>query len=237
MLDRIKERAIDISRTASSSDIIYSVLRDEIISGHLKAGDSIRQEHIAQLFNVSRIPVREALKKLEAQGLIKSERYKGAVVSSLCFDEIKEIFEIRATLEPLIIRYSVPNMTQDTLTEAWRLCEAFRDEEDTEKWGEWNRKYHEMLYREAQRPYHLKVIGEAIDRVDAYIRAQLVLSKGMEIANTEHEAILKACNDGDADLAAQLTYDHIMGSFHSLTSYMNNQQAYGTGKSAENRED
>ena len=69
MYEGLKERATDLGKTASSSDVIYNALRDEIISGHMKAGDSIRQEYIAKVFNVSRIPVREALKRLESQGL------------------------------------------------------------------------------------------------------------------------------------------------------------------------
>lgn len=221
MYEGMKDRAIDLGKTASSSDVIYDALRDEIINGHMKAGESIRQEYIAKIFNVSRIPVREALKKLEAQGLVKNERYKGCVVTSLTNEEIEEIYEVRANLEPLIIALSVASMTKETLDEARALCDEFSKEDDSSKWGEWNRRFHEALYRDSGRPYHLKLIGEASDRIDSYIRAQLVLTNGMDKARLEHKAILEACEKGDADLAAQLTREHILGSYKSLINFLN----------------
>jgi len=220
MYEGMKARAIDLARTASSSDIIFDALRDEIISGNLKAGESIRQEYIAKLFNVSRIPVREALKRLEAQGLVKNERYKGAVVSSLSDDEIREIYEFRMNLEPLVIRYSVENMKPETLALAREYCERFSEEEDPANWGDLNRNFHETLYRDCHRPFHLKIIGEAIDRIDSYTRAQLVLTKGMNTAITEHMAILEACEQGDADTAAALTRQHIADGYTSLRNFL-----------------
>ncbi|MFT6559286.1 GntR family transcriptional regulator [Sneathiella sp.] len=219
----MKDRAIDLGKIASSSDIIFDALRDEIINGNLKAGESIRQEYIAKIFNVSRIPVREALKRLEAQGLVKNERYKGVIVSSLSDDEIEEIFEIRRNLEPLVLKYSIENMTQETLELARKYCDAFGAEEDSSKWGDLNRQFHETLYRDCQRPYHLKIIGEAIDRIDSYIRAQLVLTKGMGTAVKEHTEILNACEKGDAERAAALTHKHIAHSYSSLMGYLRKQ--------------
>ncbi|MBL4908389.1 MAG: GntR family transcriptional regulator [Sneathiella sp.] len=220
MYEGLEERAIDLGKTASSSDVIYNALRDEIISGHLKAGDSIRQEYIAKVFNVSRIPVREALKRLEAQGLVQNERYKGAVVSSLSNAEIEEIFAIRAYLEPLVIKRSVENIKPQTLADARRYCEEFSDEEDAGKWGEWNRLFHETLYQDANYPFHLKTIREAIDRVDSYIRAQLVLTHGMTRARKEHLEILEACEQGDGDRAAEMIRQHIQGAYASLMEYL-----------------
>jgi len=224
LYEKLESRAVDLGQTASASDVIYVALRDEIISGNLQAGESIRQEYVAQLFNVSRIPVREALKRLEAQGLVTNMRYKGAVVSSLSTEEISEIYEIRANLEPLVIKRSVENMSPDTLREATHFCESFSAEKDPAKWGMWNRQFHEALYRDAQRPYHLKLIDEAIDRVDSYIRAQLVLTNGMERARKEHSDILNACVQGDGDLAAEKTRQHILGTYEMLMTYLAERQ-------------
>ncbi len=225
MYEGLEERAINLGKTESSSDVIYNALRDEIISGHMKAGDSIRQEYIAKVFNVSRIPVREALKRLEAQGLVKNERYKGAVVSSLSDEEIEEIFTLRANLEPLIIKRSVENIRPETLKQARRYCEEFSDEKDAGKWGEWNRLFHETLYQDANYPFHLKTVREAIDRVDSYIRAQLVLTHGMTKARAEHLEILSACEQGDADRAAEMTRQHIEGAYRSLKAYLKENEA------------
>jgi len=224
LYEGMKDRAVDLGNTASSSDIIFDALRDEIISGNLKAGESIRQEYIAKIFNVSRIPVREALKRLESQGLVKNERFKGCIVSSLKDDEIREVYEIRLNLEPHVIKHSVENISKETLAEARNLCERLSQEKDTAKYGEWNRKFHEALYRDSQRPFHLKIINEVIDRIDPYIRAQLVQKKGIDTAHNEHMGILKACDEGNSDLAAELTKQHIEASYKALMVYLNKQK-------------
>ncbi|NVK19465.1 MAG: GntR family transcriptional regulator [Methylocystaceae bacterium] len=216
----MKERAVDLGKTASSSDIIFDALRDEIISGNLKAGESIRQEYIAKIFNVSRIPVREALKRLEAQGLVKNERYKGAIVSSLSEEEFIEIYEIRLLLEPLVIKEAARRITPETLKIAESYCNEFSAEPDSNNWGKLNRKFHEALYRDSKKPFHLKIINEASDRIDPYIRAQLVLTHGMEQARIEHNEILDACRNGDGEKAAKLTYDHIQDSYNALIPYL-----------------
>lgn len=222
MYDDLKKRAVDLGKTASSSDIIFDALRDAIISGHMKAGESIRQENIAKIFNVSRIPVREALKKLESQGLVKNERYKGAIVSSLSDAEFKEIYEIRLLLEPTVIRHAAQHISKEALEIARACCDEFSTETDSAKWGELNRKFHEALYMGANRPFHLKIINEASDRIDSYIRAQLVLTDGMTKARREHLEILEACEKGDGERAAALTRQHIEDSYNSLMEFMGN---------------
>ncbi|MEO6984261.1 MAG: GntR family transcriptional regulator, partial [Paralcaligenes sp.] len=95
-----KVSVVDLGKAASAADVIYGALRDAIIRGEMPEGETLRQDNIAQIFNVSRIPVREALKLLESQGLATSVRYKGVVVASMSTREISEIFEFRALIEP-----------------------------------------------------------------------------------------------------------------------------------------
>lgn len=224
MYEGLQERAVDLLQTTASSDIIYNALRDEIISGRIQPGERIRQENVAGIFNVSRIPVREALKRLEAQGLVQNKRHKGCIVVPISPRDLEEIYEIRATLEPLVIEKSIEHMTSETLEEARKLCDEFSSESDSSRWGERNRSFHQTLYRDADRPFHLKVIDEAIDRVDACLRAQLLLTNGMGRAEEEHVGILQACIDRDGKLAAQRTRDHIMGSYHALVDYFKHQR-------------
>jgi len=219
LYDELKQKAVNLARTASSSDIIFDALRDAIISGSIPAGESIRQEYIAKIFNVSRIPVREALKRLESQGLVKSVRYKGAVVSSISKEEIREIYEIRLLLEPIMLKHAVENMAQETIKFAKECCTKLETETDSTKWGELNRQFHEALYMDANRPFHLKIINEASDRIDPYIRAQLNLSGGMEKARIEHLNILEACEEGDTTRAAELTREHIKDSYHIVMDH------------------
>lgn len=212
--------AVDLGKTASAADVIYGALRDAIIRGQLPEGETLRQDNIAQMFNVSRIPVREALKKLESQGLATSVRYKGVVVASMSVDEISEIFEFRALVEPRVIELAVPNLSAESLEEAQSHCDAFAAETRPERWGDINRQFHAALYGDAHRPYYLSIVNATSDRVERYIRAQLDLTHGKQRARVEHQAIMDACLRRDAKAAAHLTRDHIVNAGKSLVAFL-----------------
>jgi DNA-binding GntR family transcriptional regulator len=216
----LKLKTIDIGRTASAADLILESLREAIVHGEMQDGEVLRQDQIASLFNVSRIPVREALARLEALGLVTSHRYKGAVVASLSLDEIAETFEFRALIEPEVLRLAVANMSGKSLDEASRNREAFATEADPEQWAQLNRAFHYALYRDANRPYHLQIVSSALDKVGRYLKAQLALTDGMEQARLEHAAILDACLARDGDRAAELTRRHILDASHSLIAFL-----------------
>jgi len=216
----LKLKSVDISRTASAATIVFEALRKAIIEGELQDGEPLRQDEIARMFNTSRIPVREAISRLEEQGLVKSQRYKGAVVAGLSLEEASEVFDFRALVECEVIRRAVPQMSPTLLAEARAYCEEFAASPNPMDWGDLNRKFHGALYSACALPYHISVVDNAMDRIDRYLRAQLVLSDGMERANIEHLAILEACEKGDADSAAALTLAHIEGAKASLAEHM-----------------
>ncbi len=216
----MKIKPVDISQMASASSVIFDALRRSIIEGHLVEGEPLRQDEIAKMFNTSRIPVREALTRLEELGLVRTQRYKGAVVSGLSAEEAKEIFDFRALIEPELIRRAMPSMTAAALAEAAANCAEFSASEDPMNWGDLNRAFHSALYAPSGLSYHLEVLGNAMDRIDPYLRAQLVLSNGMQRANTEHLAILAACERGDTDAAVELTRRHIVDARASFLDHM-----------------
>lgn len=216
----MKFKAPNVRASASAADLIFEALREAIFTGEIEAGEHLRQDALADMFNTSRIPVREALSRLEQQGLVKTERYRGTTVTSLSVDEVREIFEFRALLEGEVIRYAVAKMDDATLDVARRACDAFATETDSAKYGELNRDFHYALYAKADRPYHLKVVNQALDRIESYLRAQLVLTDGMERARHEHLGILNACIERDAERAAHLTREHILGASASLIAFL-----------------
>ncbi|MDR0809117.1 MAG: GntR family transcriptional regulator [Gemmobacter sp.] len=221
---------VDVSQRASASDIVFEALRRAIITGEMKDGDPLRQDAIARLFNTSRIPVREALTMLEQQGLVQTRRYKGAVVTGLSVDDADEIFDFRYLVEAHVIRAAVPRMTPGLLAEAGAICEALAVERDPQPWGDLNRAFHATLLGASGLSFHLAALGNAMDRLDRYVRAQLLLTEGHERSNTEHRAILAACAAGDADGAADLTVAHIHGAHQSLRAHLDGIKAgFGTG--------
>ena len=224
MVNGLKLRASDLSKQASSADVIYNALRDAIIRGEIGEGGALRQDTIAQMFRVSRIPVREAMQRLAAQGLVVSERHKGAVVASLSVEQITEIFQFRALIEPIVIEMAVPLMSEKTFAEAQGHCDAFAAETDPLRWGDLNRAFHRALYRDAGKPYFLSVIDKTNDLVERYVRLVLYFVQGMRHAVTEHQAILDACKARDAKGAAELTRRHIQLASETLVDYLRTQK-------------
>lgn len=220
MIEALKSRASDLGRQASSADVIYEALRDAIIRGEIPEGEALRQDSIGQMFRVSRIPVREAMQRLEAHGLVVSERYKGVVVASLSHEQILEIFEFRALLEPNIIEMAVPRMREPSLVQAQMFCDAFGAETDPGRWGDLNRQFHSCLYVDCGRPYFLSIVDRTNDLVERYVRLVLFLTNGMRNAVTEHEAILAACKAREPALAAELTRNHIRAAATTLVTYL-----------------
>ncbi|MCR4268675.1 GntR family transcriptional regulator [Nitratireductor sp. ZSWI3] len=216
----LKLDPIDVRQSASAADLVFEALRKAIVEGDLAEGEHLRQDHIARLFNTSRIPVREALKRLEQDGLVTNERYRGTVVAALSSAEVEEIFEFRALIESEIVRLAVPRLTPEHLAEAQRHLQAFASERDPSLWGEINRNFHYSLYAAADRPYHLQVIRSSLDRVDRYLRAQLTLTDGIGRARAEHQAIYDVCAGGNADEAARLTRAHILDASRSLLAFL-----------------
>lgn len=213
-------KAVDVSKTVSAGGIVFEALRRAIIEGELKDGDPLRQDEIARLFNTSRIPVREAITMLEQQGLVKTQRYKGAVVLGLSMTDAAEIFDFRCLVEAHVMRMAVPRMTPVVVEEARAICAAFSAADDPMEWGDLNRAFHATLYRSSALPFHLATLDNAMDRLDRYLRAQLLLTEGHGRANAEHLGILAACAKGDAEAAADLTVAHIRGAHASLREHL-----------------
>lgn len=216
MIDKLSARASNLGARVSSSDVIHDALRTAIVRGELAEGLTLRQDAIAKMFNVSRIPVREALKQLEASGLVTSVRYKGVVVSRISIAEIEEIFDFRSIVEPRLIAHAVPRMTAHSLDQAQQFCDSFAQETDGARWGDLNRLFHATLYRDAALPYYFAAAAAANDRIERYTRIHLTLVPSRQRAIIEHQQIVDACRRGDAQLAAELTRQHIVQASASL---------------------
>lgn len=206
----------DLGMVPSASEVIAKQLRHAIITGVVAEGDPVRQDDVARLFKVSKIPVREALKRLEAEGLVEFKRNKGAVVTRISEPELAQMFEVRVLLEVKAITLAVPNMTASDLARADAICAAFLSEDDVGRSSELNWDFHACLYAPAQRPFMLELIRSIHDKLERYLRIQASLSAGKARADLEHRAIVDACRAGDAPLAARLTEAHIEGVCQSL---------------------
>lgn len=208
----------------SAADQVYEALHRAIISGQLKDGSPLRQEDLAKRLQTSRIPVREALNRLEQHGLVEIKRFHGYTVAAHSRAEVEEICAFRALLEGELMLAAVPRLEAPALAEAKKRCQAFAKESDAVRWGELNRDFHCALYAQAQLPYHLQAVVAALDRTERYLVDQLQLTDGRAQARAEHLAILEACVAGDAKAAAKLTRQHILGACERFSAYMQAQE-------------
>lgn len=211
---------VNIGDAPSAADLVFDSLRRAVISGALKDGDPLRQEELARHFNTSRIPVREALTRLEQHGLAQIRRFHGYTVAQMSRQQIEEICHFRALVEGEVVANAVRRASEKSLAQARKACEAFARERDPVLWGERNREFHSALYRECGMPYHLEAIHAALDKTERYLVDQLVLTSGMRRARAEHQAILDAFEGHDAQLAVKLTREHILGALGLFCEYM-----------------
>jgi DNA-binding GntR family transcriptional regulator len=184
-----------------------------IIRGEIQEGEQLRQDAIAADLQVSRIPVREALRQLEAEGLIKIVAHRGAVVSSLSSEEIEELFEMRAVLESEVLRLSIPHLTESDFKQAEAILETYEKalwkEGDVGSWGRLNSQFHSTLYSRANRPHFMSIIRQINNNGDRYTRLQLYLTRAFERAKKEHRMLLELCRKRDSAAACELLKQHI----------------------------
>lgn len=207
---------------------LADALREEILTGALPEGLVLRQEAVAQRYDVSRIPVREALRLLEAEGLVVLRPHRGAVVAGLSLAEIEEIFDLRAVLEPMLLSRAIPELTEEDLAAAEAILGAYEtalDAGDVAQWGVMNWAFHAKLYERAGRPQTLAFLGGLRQKADRYTRLQLRFAGDVDRARREHRALLQLCARGDVDAAAALARDHVQAAGGALLDYLRRRPA------------
>jgi DNA-binding GntR family transcriptional regulator len=205
-------RSSPIPRQSLAAAVVER-LRDQILNGKLREGEQLRQDAIAAEFQISRIPVREALSHLAAEGLVTIVANRGAVVSALAPEEIEELFETRAVLESYMLRCAIPNFTDTDFQKAEEILKHYEQslERDSEikNWGEWNWSFHSTLYAPANRPVMLACIKTLNNNCDRYTRLHLVVTRELHQAGEAHRALLKACQSRNPDVASAALWKHI----------------------------
>jgi DNA-binding GntR family transcriptional regulator len=211
----------------TTADAVADEIRRRIVSGELKDGEPLRQDVLANALGVSRIPVREALGRLQSEGLVASFPHRGAVVTALSRDDIAELFDLRALLEPELIRVAVPRLTPADLNAARAILEDYDrglDTVDVHAWGEFNTRFHMSLYAAASRRKTLEMVRSLLVNTDRYIRLVLVLTGDVAKAKEDHGGLLELCAAGHADAAADLTRGHVLNAKHDLIAYLDRQE-------------
>ena len=200
--------------TGAASARIAGRLRDEILRGDLRPGDRIRQEEVAERFGASRLPVREALRILEAEGLTEHETHKGARVPRLSQHEVQVIYQMRERLEPLALVESIAALTADDVArieEVQHLIEAEGDGIDVARFLELDRDFHMATYSACSIDPLMSNVRRLWNSTQHYRRAFIALSGPgrMWVVNAEHRLILDAVERRDPVDAERYLSGHI----------------------------
>lgn len=185
-------------------DMVHEVVREAIVTGVYQPGDRLPQDSIAESIGVSRIPVRAALRSLEAEGFVVLEPHKGATVRALSAAEIAEIYELRALLETYAVRSVAEKITDEELDRVAALAAAMDETEDLEAWAEARSAFYTMLYDIAERPH----TAELIRRLRADVGRYWKLRRISEDHDHGHDVIVKALRERRPDDAAEWLTAH-----------------------------
>jgi DNA-binding GntR family transcriptional regulator len=193
----------------SVADRVAAALAERIVSGALGAGAPLRQDHIAEEFHASHVPVREAFRKLEAQGLVISQPRRGVRVSPLDPDMVLEVTEMRASLEGLALGHALPRLGRADLDAARQALVAGESSDEIAVWEAANRRFHLAITAPCGMPRLMASIGD-LHRSDArFLFATWKQCDWQPRSETEHWAILDAIERGDGTSARALLESHV----------------------------
>ncbi|MBE3518962.1 MAG: GntR family transcriptional regulator [Firmicutes bacterium] len=203
----------------TKSEYVYRVLRENIISGNLRPGTRLGQKWIAEQLQVSEIPVREAIKRLQAEGLVTVIPHAGAEVAKLDPLEMEEVLAIRAVLEGLAARTAAERIGPEDIVELEELLKQMDEcvkRKDAVTYGLLNQEFHKMIFSLSPYKRLLKMIDELWYGAERSRSVFILDPSRLEASRDEHRALVEALRNHDADKAEQLTKQHRYAAARSL---------------------
>ena len=211
------DMGVEGGRPRTAQQLAYEVVRRAIMRGALQPGVRLTQSQLAEQLSLSTTPVREALRRLAGEGLVRIDAHRGAIVRGLDKAELSEIYELRLLLEPLAARKAVTHITDEALAEAEVLWERMKDYSDIATWSELNREFHAVFARSAASPNLTRILRGLRDSAAPYVRWSIVLQPDFPVvANQEHRELLDACRARDADTAAAVEEKHLRATLDAV---------------------
>ena len=197
------------------SDHVAAQLREQILSNEIKPGEPIRQTLIAEQFGVSIIPVREAFRQLEAEGVVELLPRRGVVATKFTLDKALEWLNLRRLIEPDLLGRAIDSMTDEDTEGAARILRRFDKaldrHDDIKSWSELNWEFHSTLYRPAQQKETMALLETLHNKCDRYHRLQLLDEAHIKRAEREHADLLILCKEKKKREAKALLSLHIAG--------------------------
>jgi DNA-binding GntR family transcriptional regulator len=203
----------ELQTRRTTSDYIADALRRAILMGEISDGAVLNQVATAERFGVSRVPVREAMRRLQAEGLISAEAHRQPVVRSLSMESIAEICELRALIEQYLTERAIEKVDDALIAHLEALLDAMDHAADHQEWLRLNSEFHTAIYRAAGLPTALEMAETLRGRVERYLN---LWSHGQGVdrsveAGNEHRLILMLIRNGNVAGAREEVRRHVMG--------------------------
>ncbi|MDN3224758.1 GntR family transcriptional regulator [Pseudomonas nunensis] len=200
--------------------VIEETLRSAILDGRIPCGTALRQQDLADLFGVSRMPVREALRQLEAQSLLNVVAHKGAVVAALVQGDATETYELRILLESEALRRSIPLLDAADFELAARYIDELETEHNYTEIGRLNRLFHMALYSKAPNRRLLRLVEDGLNEEERFLRFNLEAMGLGKLSQEDHRSLLRAVEDRNIELAVELLEHHLNRGVEVITRYL-----------------
>lgn len=203
----------------SLPELVAASIRQAIFEGSLGSGVQLKQNDVAASLGVSAVPVREALKRLTAEGLLHNERNKGVVVAPLSIEDFVEITDLRLMLEPYLVRCSAPNLTEADLDAADRILAATHNDSNIASHAREHWEFHRLLYSKARRPRAIAQIDVLYVSINRYLLPAWKSAGLSDHWDDSHLQITRAIRLGDVDAAAGLISSQIKDAAARVMSF------------------
>ena len=205
----------------SKRDVVIEAVREAILSGELEPGERLLQDDLAERLNVSSTPVREALRQLEAEGVLQHSPHKGVRVAEVKLDDVREIYLIRGVVDTLATRLGVPHLDTSDIQRLKALnaqMEALIERGQRRECRLPNYEFHLLIYKAAGMPQLLQIIRNLWTKLP--VDTLGILPGRADKVLEEHQALIQAIENRNAELAGQRMQEHIGRSAMALTEYL-----------------
>jgi DNA-binding GntR family transcriptional regulator len=232
MPDRAPLVPIRLDNYKPLRELVFESLREAIISGLLKPGERMMEIQLAEEMGVSRTPVREAIRKLELEGLVVMIPRKGAYVAGLSLKDIADVFEIRGALEGLAAELAAERITDNELEEMERYLVIISEEieaGDLSRVVETDTDFHSLIYKASRNNRLVQIISNLREQIQRFRTTSLANPGRMKNALEEHRKIVEAISTRDGELARKIAHEHIENAENSMMDMIHRDKKYGGG--------
>ncbi|MGI6359324.1 MAG: GntR family transcriptional regulator [Bacillota bacterium] len=208
-------------------EIVFEHLREAIITGKLRPGERLMEMQLAEEMGVSRTPVREAIRKLELEGLVIMVPRRGAYVSDLTIKDVAETYEIRSALESLAAGLAAERITADESEELERILVQIGQciaNNDVKRSLELDEQFHNLLYQASKNDRLVQIINNLREHIQRFRATSMSTPGRLEAVFNEHMKIAEAISERNAELAERLAQEHIENAENALLEWKKDQR-------------